>query len=217
MATSITSATGADAFAQLNPSSAAANADAAADRFLKLLVAQMQNQDPLAPMDNAQVTSQMAQINTVAGIDKLNTSIGSLGSRLLQMQTLQGASLVGRDVLVEGSSLALDENGKAAAAFELTGVADSVKVEILSPSGRVIDTLDLGAESAGRHRFDWDATGKDGSANGFRVIAKSGANPVGVTPLVSDTVLAVSTEGDTLRLELARLGTVDYSAVKATS
>ena len=43
------------------------------DRFLKLLVAQMQNQDPLNPMDNAQVTSQMAQINTVSGIDKLNT------------------------------------------------------------------------------------------------------------------------------------------------
>ena len=54
-------------------SSAAADATITSDRFLKLLVAQMQNQDPLNPMDNAQVTSQMAQINTVTGIDKLNT------------------------------------------------------------------------------------------------------------------------------------------------
>jgi flagellar basal-body rod modification protein FlgD len=217
MTPSITSATGSDAFSQLNGGASAAASDAAADRFLKLLVAQMQNQDPLAPMDNAQVTSQMAQINTVAGIDKLNGTIGTLASRLLQMQTLQGAALVGRDVLVEGSSLALGDDGKAAAAFELVGAADSVKIEILSPSGRVIDTLDLGAESAGRHRFEWDAAGKDGSANAFRVVAKSGANAVGVTPLVADRVLAVSTEGDTLRLELARLGSVDYSAVRATS
>ena len=54
---------------------ATANETAAADRFLKLLVTQMQNQDPLNPMDNAQITSQMAQISTVSGIEKLNTCL----------------------------------------------------------------------------------------------------------------------------------------------
>ena len=49
------------------------------DRFLKLLVTQMQNQDPLNPMDNAQVTTQLAQISTVSGVDKLNTSINQIG------------------------------------------------------------------------------------------------------------------------------------------
>ena len=77
----------------------------ASDRFLKLLVAQMQNQDPLNPMDNAQVTSQMAQINTVTGIEKLNSSVAGLSSQFMQMQALQGASLVGRDVIVPGSQL----------------------------------------------------------------------------------------------------------------
>ena len=65
-----------------------------ADRFLKLLVAQMQNQDPLNPMDNAQVTSQMAQINTVNGIEKLNTTVQGLSGQFMQMQAMQGAALV---------------------------------------------------------------------------------------------------------------------------
>src|SRR5512147_131653 len=80
-----------------------------ADRFLKLLVAQMQNQDPLNPMDNAQVTSQMAQINTVTGIEKLNTTVQGLNSQFVQMQALQGASLVGRDVIVPGNLVDIDE------------------------------------------------------------------------------------------------------------
>src|SRR3989338_9648727 len=75
----------------------------ASDRFLKLLVTQMQNQDPLNPMDNAQVTSQMAQISTVTGIEKLNTTMGGVTDGFSQMQLLQGASLVGHQVLVEGN------------------------------------------------------------------------------------------------------------------
>ena len=77
------------------------------DRFLKLLVAQMQNQDPMNPLDNAQVTSQMAQINTVSGIDKLNTTVAGLNGQLVQLQALQGATLVGRDVTVAGNRLSV--------------------------------------------------------------------------------------------------------------
>ena len=65
--------------------SAASDASVTSDRFLKLLVAQMQNQDPLNPMDNAQVTSQMAQINTVTGIDKLNATVQGLSSQFMQL------------------------------------------------------------------------------------------------------------------------------------
>jgi flagellar basal-body rod modification protein FlgD len=69
-----------------------------ADRFLTMLVTQLQNQDPLNPMDNAQITSQMAQINAVTGLEKVNASVQALGTQLLQMQAMQGAALVGRDV-----------------------------------------------------------------------------------------------------------------------
>src|SRR5437870_11144228 len=88
--------------------SSGADAPGSSDRFLKLLVAQMKNQDPLNPMDNAQVTSQMAQINTVTGIDKLNTTVAGLSSQFMQMQAMQGASLVGHDVIVAGNKLDID-------------------------------------------------------------------------------------------------------------
>src|SRR6187455_1282192 len=92
-------------------SSAAADATITSDRFLKLLVAQMANQDPLNPMDNAQVTSQMAQISTVNGIDKLNTTVQGLNQQFVQMQALQGATLVGRDVIIPGDRLSTNEDG----------------------------------------------------------------------------------------------------------
>src|SRR5881227_1562992 len=75
------------------------DASATSERFLKLLVAQMKNQDPLSPMDNAQVTSQMAQINTVSGIEKLNLTVQGLSSQFAQLQAVQGVSLVGHDVV----------------------------------------------------------------------------------------------------------------------
>ncbi|MES1161469.1 MAG: flagellar hook capping FlgD N-terminal domain-containing protein, partial [Rhizobacter sp.] len=110
------------------------------DRFLKLLVTQLQNQDPLSPMDNAQLTSQIAQINTVSGIATLNTSVQGLSSQFLQMQTLQGASLVGKDVIVPGNKLDIAD-GVTQGGFEITSAADAVKVEVLSPAGKVLDTI----------------------------------------------------------------------------
>ena len=95
MAVSATTSTTSDVNVTSTPAaSAASDASVTSDRFLKLLVAQMQNQDPLNPMDNAEVTSQMAQINTVTGIDKLNTTVEGLSSQFVQLQAMQGASLV---------------------------------------------------------------------------------------------------------------------------
>ncbi len=187
----------------------------AADRFLKLLVAQMQNQDPLNPMDNAQVTSQMAQINTVTGIEKLNTTVQGLNSQFVQMQALQGASLVGRDVIVPGNLIDIDE-GVGQGGFELTSAADAVKVEILSASGQVVETMQLGAQSAGMHSFDWKAgTATNDSGLRFRVTSTLGGTTTSATTLMRDTVDAVSTSGTGFNLELARSGSVGYADVKA--
>src|SRR3954468_2381511 len=103
--TSTTSSTAATASSNVGSLTSAADQE---DRFMKLLVAQMQNQDPLNPMDNAQVTSQMAQINTVSGIQTLNTTVQSLNTQFVQMQALQGAALVGHDVTVKGNGLAIE-------------------------------------------------------------------------------------------------------------
>ncbi len=81
-----------------NTASTTSTIDEAQDRFLKLLVAQLNNQDPMNPMDNAQMTSQMAQINTVTGIQQVNETLKSLGAQFTAMQVLQGSSMVGHDV-----------------------------------------------------------------------------------------------------------------------
>ncbi len=194
---------------------AAANDPGSQDRFLKLLVTQMQNQDPLSPMDNAQLTSQIAQINTVTGIAALNTSVQGLSSQFLQMQTLQGASLVGKNVIVPGNKVDI-ANGVGQGGFELSTPADAVKIEVLSPAGQVIDTLNMGAQSSGVHGFDWAAGSYDNTSNlSFRVTATSGATPLSAIALMRDTVNAVSASGSALQLQLARSGTVDYSTVKA--
>ena len=185
------------------------------DRFLKLLVTQMQNQDPLNPMDNAQVTSQMAQINTVSGIEKLNTTVESLSGQFAQMQALQGASMVGRDVVVPGNLMDIT-NGVGQGGFDLSGPADSVKVEVLAPSGQVVDTMNLGALGSGMQSFDWSAKGAtNDSGLRFRVTASNGS--VNSTPatLMRDRVNAINTTGNSFNLELQNAGTVPYSSVRA--
>ncbi len=206
-------------FTALNASSSAstptANEAGSADRFLKLLVTQLQNQDPLNPMDNAQVTSQMAQINTVSGIEKLNTTVQGLNNQFLQMQAITGAALVGRDITVAGNRVAV-ENGVGVGGFELDGTASSVKVEVLNPGGRVLQTLDLGTQPAGRHSFDWTATGvPDGADHRFRVTATNGTVAVASTPLMRDRVDAVSSSGNRLLIDTQYSGSVSYADVKA--
>jgi flagellar basal-body rod modification protein FlgD len=197
--------------------SSASSSSVTADTFLKLLVAQMQNQDPLNPMDNAQVTSQMAQINTVTGIGTLNASVQALSSQFTQMQALQGASLVGHSVIVPGNRLTIDPTaGIGEGGFQIATPADAVKVEILAPSGAIVQTINLGAEGAGMHSFSWPAgTATNSSGLTFRVTATSGSSPVASTALMSDIVDAVSTSGNTFNLELQNSGTVPYSSVVA--
>lgn len=192
-----------------------ANEAGSQDRFLKLLVTQLKNQDPLSPMDNAQLTSQIAQINTVSGIATLNTSVQQLSTQFLQMQSLQGASLVGKNVIVPGNKVDIAD-GVGQGGFELASAADAVKVEVLSPAGRVLDTLNLGAQSSGLHSFNWASGSYDATSNlSFRVAATSGSTTLSSTALMRDKVNAVSTSGDALMLELQSTGTVAYTTVRA--
>jgi flagellar basal-body rod modification protein FlgD len=191
---------------------------ATTEGFLKLLVTQMQNQDPLNPMDNAQVTTQIAQINTVNGIEKLNTTMGTLAGSFQQMQTLQGAALVGRTVTLAGDRIALDgHNGQAG--FELAGTADRIKVEVLSPAGRVVDTLELGTLERGRHGFEWDASKAPVLAPGqdyrFKLTATLGNVPVTSAPLMRDRIESVTTGPQGLVLQTQRSGDIAQGDVLA--
>jgi flagellar basal-body rod modification protein FlgD len=192
------------------------SATEASDRFLKLLVTQMQNQDPLNPMDNAQVTSQMAQINTVTGIDKLNTTMGSVNASMTQMQMLQGAGLVGHQVVMSGNQLNVDSEGLASGGFELTAVAGNVRIDIIDKSGATLDTISKDTVAAGQHAFNWTPpTGTNTAGLTFKVTATTGGKSVSATPLMTDTVDAVSNSNGTLNLELRNSGTTAYTKVKA--
>ena len=198
-------------------SASATSAKEAGDRFLKLLVTQLKNQDPMNPMDNAQMTSQMAQISTVSGIEKLNTTVEGLNGQFVQMQALQGASLVGKDVLLQGDKFSQLADGSAQGGFELASAADRVKVEVLSPAGLVVDTLNLGAQGSGRQAFNWPAGSAmaDAASYRFRITANSGTQTLSVTPLMRDRVAAVNTGGSALTLELERSGRVPYTGITA--
>ena len=205
------------------PTTSAKNAAETQDRFLKLLVAQMNNQDPLNPMDNAQVTSQMAQIQQVTSLSTLDTSIKSLGGQLGQMQALQSISLVGREVSVPSDKIEVlkDETGSlfAEGSYELDGAAKNVKLEILGPAGNVIDTQQLGAQGSGRQTFTWKAgtLAAEGAEVKYRITATNGTAPVASTTYAYDKVNAVYSEGGSLKLNLERLGPVDYTTVSAVN
>ncbi len=213
--TSATSAAAAGASSAGTTTASSANQAASEDRFLKLLVAQLSNQDPMNPMDNAQMTSQMAQISTVSSIEKTNVSLAGLAAQLASMQTLQAGALVGRDVLVEGNRLAI-QDGKASGAVDLDLPADKVVVDILSAGGQVLESFNLGALKAGRNAFEWDAKAHThAEALTYRVTATKGTAVVTHRTMVQDNVASVGSDGGAMHVGLRNLGNVGYDKVKS--
>jgi flagellar basal-body rod modification protein FlgD len=215
--TTVNSAT-ATTFNPATAGTATIGKDATEDRFLKLLVAQMKNQDPLNPLDNAQVTSQMAQINTVQGIAQLNTSMTAM---LAQFQGAQAITLPGRQVLIDGNSLTLAKtNGNLTAngGFDLTQDAERVTVSIRDGKGNVVRQLDLGAQSAGPGTFKWDgALDKSTAAEGkysFEVKAFNGTQPVPVVAFMAARVEGTAITPQGVRLTLENIGSRYYSDVR---
>ncbi len=195
------------------------NMDPAAsqDRFLKLLVAQLNNQDPLNPMDNAQMTTQMAQINTVSGIQELNATLKGMSTQFSSLTALQGTSLIGREALLPGESLTF-KNGQGKAAFSLDGKATDVKVDVMGTNGEVIDTIEMGALNGGLNGFSWDATanGVDpATVKGFKVRAFDGATRVDAVALQRLSVDSVSFSNGSIYMLLENGSTRAYNDVLA--
>lgn len=199
--------------------------EAIQDRFLKLLTVQMQNQDPTNPMDNSQLTTQMAQLSTVSGINQLNTTLASLMSNLSAAQSLQSANMIGHSVLAPGQNLTLTSDTTTAAdgttattqkavfGVQLASAVDSLKVNIRDASGKVVHTFDLGAQPAGVAPIIWDGMTDAGTkaADGqytFDVAATAAGVTVAATALSFGTVASVSTGTDGVKLNVSNLGTI---------
>lgn len=188
------------------------------DRFLSLLVAQLKNQDPLNPLDNAQVTSQLAQLSTVQGIEKMNSSLQALATSMGTSQMSQAASLIGRGVLVPGDTVSPAEL-QDVIGFDLSSAADRVSVSIHDAAGGLVRKLDLGSRDAGVNVLAWDGLTDKGEAApageyNFTIDAVQGGQAVFNTTLNLGMVNSVSQDSQGVQLNLASNKSVGYAEVR---
>lgn len=191
--------------------------------FLTLLVAQLKNQDPTNPMQNNELTTQLAQINTVSGIEKLNTTLGSISGQIDNSQSLQASSLIGRGVMVPGTNvLAGSKDGVVTTTpfgVELERAADKVTATITDSNGVAVRTIEIGGLTAGVHAFTWDGsleaggTAPDGAYT-VTISATNGGAQVVATPLSYAIVNGVTRGGDGPKLDLGLAGTITMDKVR---
>lgn len=191
------------------------------DRFMQLLVTQMRNQDPLNPLDNAQVTSQFAQLSTVTGIDKLNDTLASLMGNYQISQSLQAASMIGHGVLVPGSSAVDLKEGSGLFGADFSGPVDKAEVTIYDSNGVEVRTINVGEHEAGPVTLGWDGKSDNGTVlpDGrytYKIAATKGDADVAVTPLYFGFVstVATGTNGQGVSLNVEGLGKVNFTDVR---
>jgi flagellar basal-body rod modification protein FlgD len=223
MTTTIENTKSSSILAALNSSSSSSNSVSTSEemqnRFLTLLVAQLENQDPLNPLENAELTSQLAQMSTVQGIEQLNLTLNSLVNSLADTQAIQASALIGKTVLVPGANISL-LNGEAFAGVNLAGPADTVTVKIYDASGNLMQTQSLGPVEAGQLLFSWDGLNSSGEtaadgAYSFKVTASNGSVPVEADALQIGMVAALTRMANgNFTLDLGTLGQYDFSDVQ---
>lgn len=219
--TSTTSSSAADIYSAVGgrtETTSTSAADELENRFLTLLMAQIKSQDPLNPMDNAEFTSQLAQLNTVNGIEKLNTTLTTLLSGYNESQAMQAAGIIGKNVMVAGNKLPL-ASSQAIGGVSLSSAADQVTLTIKDANGKVVQTQDLGEHAAGSFYFAWD--GKDGDGNelaegdySFTISATANGNEVEAQAMQIGTVNAVTRNGTGFLLDLGSMGEISFSDVQ---
>jgi flagellar basal-body rod modification protein FlgD len=188
------------------------------DRFLTLLVTQMKNQDPLNPLDNAQITTQLAQISTVTGVDQMHQTMKAVLDQIKGLEALQAAGMDGKDVLVPSDRFELGPNG-AKGVYELATAADDVTVSIRSASGALVREWQLSGMSAGPQSIDWDGTTSNGTraADGLYAMsinATAAGAPVSATTFARAHVSGVVRGADAVQLDLGVLGRKSLSDIR---
>lgn len=191
------------------------------NEFLNLLVAQLNNQDPLSPQDNGEFIAQLAQFSQVEGIGQLNTSMESMLSGYQSSQALQASSLVGRKVIIPTDKAMVDTSETFKASLVLPATSSNVYVNVYDSAGSAVSRINMGQQQAGNVSFMWD--GKDASGNilppgtyKFQAQASYGAETKGLTTMLPANVDSVTLgqSGGELMLNLAGLGSIGLSKVQ---
>ncbi len=167
------------------------------NNFLTMLVTQMNNQDPLNPMDNSQLTSQLAQISTVSSMQTMNSTLNQLLSQVSASRAMDSAALIGRTVMVPGSQVAVTDGAPGQFGVDLPSTADAVTVNVIDKAGNVVRTIDMKGQTAGVHDIAWDGKNDAGTAVAdgdytFKVNATANGTSVQPVALVYGKVQSVS-------------------------
>ena len=133
-------------------------------QFLELMIAQMNNQDPLDPAKNEDFIAQLAQFSTVEGIENLNNSVADMNTALQSTLTMEAASLVGRFVMVPTNQSVLQGSGLGGT-IDVSSATGNLRVEITSATGAPVRQIDLGPQASGPMRFAWDGRTDAGEAS----------------------------------------------------
>jgi flagellar basal-body rod modification protein FlgD len=187
--------------------------------FLKLMTAQLANQDPFEPVDNSQMIAQMAQFSSLSGITEMSSTLKAIAEKLNGGSLNDALGYVGKTVLTEGSTAYPRESGGIAGAVALAKDATDVTVTILDPDGKPLKSISLGKQEAGAVAFDWDGKTSDGSDAGkgpftVKVNAVNAGAQVDAAPLVWAPVSTVSLGADGKPvLTLPGIGQVPLDAV----
>jgi flagellar basal-body rod modification protein FlgD len=133
------------------------------DAFMKLLVTQLQNQDPLDPMDAQQMVSQLSELTSVEQLLTIDHRLQALEVATAGMANTEVASLVGKNVTADSSALRLESDGSVTSVYELPAPASDVTITIKDEQGNVVRTIEADAQTAGMHDLVWDGNTNDGT------------------------------------------------------
>jgi flagellar basal-body rod modification protein FlgD len=133
-------------------------------QFLELMIAQMNNQNPLDPDKNEDFIAQLAQLSTVEGIENLNNSVADMNTALQSTLTMEAASLVGRFVVVPTNQSILQGSGLGGT-IDVSSATGNLRVEITTATGAPVRQIDLGPQASGPIRFAWDGRTDAGEAS----------------------------------------------------
>ncbi|MCC7256897.1 MAG: flagellar hook assembly protein FlgD [Gammaproteobacteria bacterium] len=177
------------------------------EEFLKLMLTQFRNQDPLKPQDPAEFLSQLAQVSSVTGIAEMKNSIATLADSLYAGQALQAASVVGRSVLAPSDAATLAAGETVRGAVDLPASTQAGFVRVLDGSGALVREIPLGPRAAGLASFEWDgrtATGQGAAPGSYRIVAgyRSSGQEIAADTFVAKRVASVALGGDGGRTEI---------------
>ena len=164
--------------------------------FLKLLVTQLQHQDPLNPSDPTEFTAQLAQFSSLEQLFSVNTNLAQLATSNTELEKLSALSLIGKEVVAQGSDFRLGDD-PIELGYRLEGSAIEASIHIQDEHGRTIATLDAADLAAGEHYITWDGTGRDGQVvppgnyNLFISAMGSDDEVIKATPLIKGMVSGV--------------------------